>query len=104
MSCQGPAGRDRFFGSFRICRSRWHFDIERAMVTVLTLLYYENHRVNIYQGRRVGMRGKSRNGIFLLCCGNWDIFWEERNKIEENVFGGMFGENGLIGLGEWSWG
>ena len=104
MSCQGPAGRDRFFGSFRICRSRWHFDIERAMVTVLTLLYYENHKVDIYQGRRVGMRGKSRNVVFFTLLWELGYFWEEGNKIEENVFGGMFGENGLIGVGEWSWG
>ena len=28
---------------------------------------------------------------------------EEGRKIENNVFGGMFGENGLTGLGEWDW-
>ena len=44
MSCRGLVDRDRFFGSFRICRSRWRYGIELAMVTVLTLLYYENHR------------------------------------------------------------
>lgn len=54
--------------------------------------------LDIYQEGRAAMMGKSQNGVFLLCCVNWSFFWKRGNKIEDSVFGGMFGENGLIGL------